>query len=128
MRRILAELDFPVLSSLGFAETDLDHLADLALADYFITMSPEPWTKDEVVTAFTSALQLGAWCRLTRRTSSRRTGMGRTGRTAVMLGSCDRPQWVLTDTLPPSRTHQAPGPWAPPKGLAPNRHRAEWTT
>ena len=60
VRRILAELEFPVLSDLGFVESDLDGLADLALADYFITMSPEPWSKDEVVTAFTSALQLGA--------------------------------------------------------------------
>jgi alcohol dehydrogenase len=59
VRRILAELDFPVLSDLGFTEGDLDHLADLALADYFITMSPVPWSKDEVVTAFASALDLG---------------------------------------------------------------------
>jgi alcohol dehydrogenase len=58
VRRILAELDFPVLSSLDFTEDDLDQLADLALADYFITMSPEPWSKDEVVTAFASALRL----------------------------------------------------------------------
>jgi len=60
VRRILAELDFPVLSSLGFTEGDLDHLADLALDDYFITMSPEPWSKDEVVMAFASALALEA--------------------------------------------------------------------
>jgi alcohol dehydrogenase len=59
VRRILAELDFPVLGSLGFVESDLDHLADLALADYFITMSPAPWTKAEVVAAFASALHLG---------------------------------------------------------------------
>jgi len=58
VRRILAELDFPVLSSLGLGEGDVDRLADLALEDYFITMSPEPWTKDEVVAAFTSALRL----------------------------------------------------------------------
>jgi alcohol dehydrogenase len=60
VRRILAELDFPVLSDLGFTGGDLDHLADLALADYFITMSPVPWSKDEVVTAFASALALEA--------------------------------------------------------------------
>jgi choline dehydrogenase len=54
--KLLAELDFPVLGSLGFVETDLDQLADLALEDYFITMSPVPWSKAEVVTAFTSAL------------------------------------------------------------------------
>jgi len=56
--RILAELDVPVLSSLGFVDDDVDRLADLALADYFITMSPVPWTKDEVTAAFTSALHL----------------------------------------------------------------------
>ena len=60
VRRILAALDFPVLSDLGFTEGDLDHLADLALEDYFITMSPATWSKDEVVTAFTSALALEA--------------------------------------------------------------------
>ena len=56
VERVLAQLDFPVLSSLGFEEDDLDQLADLALADYFITMSPDPWTKDEVIAAFASAL------------------------------------------------------------------------
>ena len=54
--QLLAELDFPVLGSLGFVEADLDQLADLALEDYFITMAPEPWSKAEVVTAFSSAL------------------------------------------------------------------------
>lgn len=58
VRRILAELNFPVLASLGFTEGDLDQLADLALADYFITMSPVTWTKAEVVNAFSSALRL----------------------------------------------------------------------
>jgi len=60
VRRILAQLDFPVLASLGFVDADLDQLADLALADYFITMSPVPWSKAEVVQAFTSALRLDA--------------------------------------------------------------------
>ena len=60
VRRVLAEVDFPVLGSLGFVEADLDHLADLALADYFITMSPAPWTKAEVVAAFASALHTEA--------------------------------------------------------------------
>ena len=58
VRRILAELEFPVLGSLGFVDADLDELADLALADYFITMSPSPWSKDEVAAAFTAALHL----------------------------------------------------------------------
>jgi alcohol dehydrogenase len=58
VRRVLAQLDFPVLGSLGFSEADLDQLADLALADFFITMSPAPWTKDEVIAAFLAALNL----------------------------------------------------------------------
>ena len=58
VRRILAELDFPVLSSLDFTEADLDGLADLALEDYFITQSPSPWSKEEVVAAFSAALAL----------------------------------------------------------------------
>jgi len=58
VRRILAQLDFPVLSSIGISEADLDLLADLALADFFITMAPAPWTKAEVIDAFTKALSL----------------------------------------------------------------------
>jgi alcohol dehydrogenase len=55
---ILKELQFPVLSSLGFAAGDIDELADIALKDFFITQAPKPWSKDEVVTAFNSALAL----------------------------------------------------------------------
>ena len=58
--RILAELDFPVLRSLDIGPNDLDTLADLALEDYFITMAPVPWTKDEVIAAFSAALALEA--------------------------------------------------------------------
>ena len=56
VRRILAELDFPVLSSLGITESDLDHLTDLALDDFFITMAPAPWSREEVRAAFSTAL------------------------------------------------------------------------
>ena len=58
MRRVLADLNFPVLSSLGITADDIDHLADLALADFFITQAPVPWTKQEVVDAFNAALAL----------------------------------------------------------------------
>jgi alcohol dehydrogenase len=58
VRKILAELNFPVLSSLGFVEADIDNLANIALEDYFITQAPTPWSKAEVVEAFTSALKL----------------------------------------------------------------------
>ena len=60
VRKILAELNFPVLSSLGFVEADIDNLANIALEDYFITQAPTPWSKAEVVEAFTSALKLQA--------------------------------------------------------------------
>ena len=58
MRRVLADLNFPVLSSLGITADDIDHLADLAIADFFITQAPVPWTKQEVVDAFNAALAL----------------------------------------------------------------------
>lgn len=60
MRRVLADLNFPVLSSLGITEADIDHLADLAMADFFITQAPVPWSKQEVVDAFNAALALTA--------------------------------------------------------------------
>ena len=58
VRKILAELEFPVLSSLGFVEGDIDELAEIALKDFFITQAPKPWSKQEVVDAFMSALKL----------------------------------------------------------------------
>ena len=58
VRQILAELNFPVLSSLGFVESDIDTLADIALSDFFITQAPTPWSKAEVVEAFMAALKL----------------------------------------------------------------------
>ncbi len=58
VRKILAELQFPVLASLGFVEGDIDELAEIALKDFFITQAPKPWSKAEVVDAFMSALKL----------------------------------------------------------------------
>ena len=58
VRKILAELQFPVLASLGFVEGDIDELAEIALKDFFITQAPKPWSKAEVVEAFMSALKL----------------------------------------------------------------------
>ena len=58
VRKILADLQFPVLSSIGVTTEDLDLLTDNTMADYFITQAPRPWTRDEVFAAFTSALNL----------------------------------------------------------------------
>lgn len=60
VRRLLAELDFPVLSSLGVTDADLDRLTALAQADYFISQAPVPWTDAEVRAAFARALALTA--------------------------------------------------------------------
>ena len=56
IQTILARLDFPVLNSIGVKEEHLDRLADLAMADYFITQSPKPWTVGEARGAFAAAL------------------------------------------------------------------------
>ncbi|BBY16613.1 iron-containing alcohol dehydrogenase family protein [Mycolicibacterium litorale] len=56
VRLLLDELDFPVLADLGLTDADLDRLTDAALADYFITMSPQPWQRAEVRDAFAAAL------------------------------------------------------------------------
>ena len=56
LRALLAELEFPVLRSLGAEEAQLETLTALALEDFFITQSPEPWTAAEVRAAFEAAL------------------------------------------------------------------------
>ena len=56
--RILRDLDFPVLSSLGITDADVERLTEAALDDYFITQSPAPWSPDEVRAAFGAALSL----------------------------------------------------------------------
>jgi alcohol dehydrogenase len=58
VRRVLAEIDFPTLRSVGIDERDLDELADSALDDYFISLGPEPWTKQDVVEAYRAALAI----------------------------------------------------------------------
>jgi len=58
VRKILTDLQFPVLSSIGVTGDDLDLLTDNTMNDYFITQAPRPWTRDEVFAAFTAALKL----------------------------------------------------------------------
>jgi alcohol dehydrogenase len=58
VRRILGEIDFPTLRSVGVAEEHLDALAEAALRDYFITVAPAPWTRDDVVACYRAALAL----------------------------------------------------------------------
>jgi alcohol dehydrogenase class IV len=60
VRRILAELEFETLESVGVQDEHLDGLADAALEDYFISVAPAPWSHDEVVAALRAGLELGA--------------------------------------------------------------------
>jgi alcohol dehydrogenase len=60
VRRILRDIGFPTLGSLGVTEDDLGELAELALQDYFITVSPEPWTHNDVVECYRAALAVEA--------------------------------------------------------------------
>ena len=60
VRRILAELEFPTLTAVGVTEPDLDGLTEGALADYFISVAPAPWSPAEVRAAYAQGLALGA--------------------------------------------------------------------
>jgi choline dehydrogenase len=58
--RILGELEFDTLEAVGVREEHLDELTEKALADYFISVAPEPWSADEVRAAYAQGLALGA--------------------------------------------------------------------
>jgi choline dehydrogenase len=60
VRRILAAMSFPTLASVGVGEADLDPLTEQALADYFISVAPAPWSAAEVRAAYVQGLALGA--------------------------------------------------------------------
>jgi alcohol dehydrogenase len=56
VQRILSEIGFPTLRSTGVSDDDVDALADAALEDFFITLAPAPWTKQDVMECYRSAL------------------------------------------------------------------------
>ena len=58
IRQILKDLGFPVLRDVGVTEDELETLTDLALADFFITQAPTPWSRGEVLHAFQQAYAL----------------------------------------------------------------------
>jgi alcohol dehydrogenase class IV len=66
VRDLLAELQFPVLRSIGVAEEQLEPLTELTLADPFIAQAPHAWTSGEVRATFEAALALGERARATR--------------------------------------------------------------
>jgi alcohol dehydrogenase len=60
VQRILSELEFPTLAGVGVTDADLDALVDGALADYFISVAPAPWSPNEVRAAYAQGLAIGA--------------------------------------------------------------------
>jgi alcohol dehydrogenase len=58
IEQILVDLEFPVMRDVGVTEAHVDDLTERALADFFITQSPVPWTAAEVRAVFRSALAL----------------------------------------------------------------------
>jgi alcohol dehydrogenase len=58
VQAILAELEFPVMRDVGVTAEHIDDLTARAMADFFITQSPVPWTAEEVRSALESALAL----------------------------------------------------------------------
>jgi alcohol dehydrogenase len=59
VHRILTELSFETMESVGVNAEMLEDLADKALADYFISVAPAPWSADEVRDAYGAGLALG---------------------------------------------------------------------
>jgi choline dehydrogenase len=60
VRRILDQLEFETLESVGVTDSDVPGLAEGALADYFISVAPSPWSAAEVESAYREGLALGA--------------------------------------------------------------------
>ncbi len=58
VQRILREIDFPTLSSVGVTDDHLGELAGAALSDYFISLAPAPWTKADIVACYRAALAI----------------------------------------------------------------------
>jgi len=58
IRAILAALEFPLMRDIGVGPEHVEDLVDRAMADFFITQSPVPWTREEVEHAFESALAI----------------------------------------------------------------------
>ena len=57
---ILAALEFPVMRDVGVRQEHVDELTQRAMADFFITQSPAPWTVEEVRAVFEAALAMAA--------------------------------------------------------------------
>lgn len=59
VRRILAGIGFPTCAEAGVSADDVDALVPVALADYCLTVSPYPWTAQDIRGAYAAALGVG---------------------------------------------------------------------
>lgn len=60
VRWLLERLELRTLREVGVTPEHVPELVDRTLSDFFITQSPEPWSRDEVREAFESGLALDA--------------------------------------------------------------------
>jgi choline dehydrogenase len=60
VHRILAAIEFPTCAAAGVSEDDVEALVPVALADYCLTVSPYPWSADDIRGAYVAALGMGA--------------------------------------------------------------------
>ncbi|GAK07618.1 iron-containing alcohol dehydrogenase family protein [Geomicrobium sp. JCM 19038] len=58
VRELLSRIEIPTLREVGARVEDLERLAEQAMDDYFITMAPVPWTKEEVIQVFEKLYEL----------------------------------------------------------------------
>jgi choline dehydrogenase len=57
--RILASIGFPTCAAAGITAADVDALVPVAMDDYCLTVSPYPWTPEDVRGAYAAALAVG---------------------------------------------------------------------
>ncbi len=58
VRSMLATIGIPTMQEAGVREEDVDGLAADALDDYFISVAPQPWTREDVTGALRAGLAL----------------------------------------------------------------------
>jgi alcohol dehydrogenase len=58
VRRLLASVGFPTIRDVGVAQGHIDHLVELSMADYCLTVNPRVWDAGDVRSAYEAALAL----------------------------------------------------------------------
>jgi alcohol dehydrogenase len=58
VHRLLAGVGFPTLRGAGVEERHVDHLVELSMADYCLTVNPRVWDAGDVRSAYEAALAI----------------------------------------------------------------------